>query len=258
MQLSKAQPELSAYFDVPTDESSHRIVELVPDIWLKDASLDAPHGWRWRDVPRSSWGPGMYATLEGEGRPILFGRSVYASGYDKSLALMLACTVEATSPPTHIFFIDDAPNNAYGVHRDLPDRLRQWTALELASSANKEPASPPVVRALWWDLYEEEFETRTMAPTTSGPDFAYLRDAERSFVYGAALRHFGLSQAAIAERAKKYERVQTERDERRTAQAAVESLHTKAASPTTPQSSMQDRRNQLHGLLVATGRAPGT
>ena len=70
----------------------------------------------WRDVPRASWGPGMYATLEGEG-PILFGRSIYASGYAKPLALLLACTAEAAEPPTHVFFIDDD----LLIQRDLGD-----------------------------------------------------------------------------------------------------------------------------------------
>jgi hypothetical protein len=193
----------------------------------------------------------MYATLEGEGRPILFGGSVFASGYDKCLALMLASTAEAARRPTHIFFIDDAPNNAYEVHRDLPGRLREWAA----SGADEERAAAPVVRALWWDAYEEEFETRTMTPTTSGPDFAFLRGgAQRDFVYGPALRHFGLSDADVAERAERYERLQAEREQRQAAKAAEERLRDTHIAP---QPSVSDRREQLLGLLVANGRAPG-
>ena len=93
---------------------------------------------------------------------------------------------------------------------------------------------------------------------TSGPDFAYLRDhSQQGFVYDAALRHFGLSPADIAERAEKYERVHQERAQRRLAQAAGDG----SSAQSVPQaeasgSSVLDRRGQLHGLLVANGRLP--
>ena len=211
----------------------------------------------------------MYATLEGEG-PILFGRSIYASGYAKPLALLLACTAEAVEPPTHVFFIDDAPNNAYEVQRDLPERLRQWAAAqrgasggsadEAAAAAAAAKAAAVVVRALWWDLHDEEFVAGTATPTTSGPDFAYLRDhLQQGFVYDAALRHFGLSPADIAERAEKYERVHQERAQRRLAQAAADSSSAQSAPQAEASgsgSSVLDRRGQLHELLVANGRVP--
>ena len=279
-QLSKAQPELLAYFDVPHDESCHRIVELVlPRLALEgcsaaqaadteDVAPAAAPAAGWRDVPRASWGPGMYATLEGEG-PILFGRSIYASGYAKPLALLLACTAEAAEPPTHVFFIDDAPNNAYEVQRDLPVLLRQWAAAQRGASGGSADeaaavaaakAAAVVVRALWWDLHDEEFVAGTATPTTSGPDFAYLRDhLQQGFVYDAALRHFGLSPADIAERAEKYERVHQERAQRRLAQAAADSSSAQSAPQAEASgsgSSVLDRRGQLHELLVANGRVP--
>ena len=113
-------------------------------------------------------------------------------------------------------------SNAYEVHCDLPDRLRQWAAREAASSGSQVTGAVPVVRSLWWDLYEEEFESQTIVPNTLGADFAYLHDgAHREFLYGPALRHFGLSPSDITERAQRYERVQKEREELRVAAAAV-------------------------------------
>ena len=61
------------------------------------------------------------------------------------------------------------------------------------------------MRSLWWDLHEEEFESKSIA-TTSGADFATCAMA-RTKVYSSALRHFGLSESDIVERAEKYERV---------------------------------------------------
>ena len=63
----------------------------------------------------------------------------------------------------------------------------------------------------------------TATPTTSGPDFAYLRDqsAGRELLYVSALRHFGLSEPDIEERARRYEHVQRERDARRAAERDV-------------------------------------
>ena len=76
----------------------------------------------------------------------------------------------------------------------------------------------PTVRSIWWDLHEEEFESQTIPPNTSGPDFAYLRDCVHGdFLYGPALRHFGLSPSDMAERAQRYERVRKEREELRAA-----------------------------------------
>ena len=98
----------------------------------------------------------MYATLQGDGRPILVGGAVYAAGYSKSLALLRACIAESVAVPTHIFFVDDAPNNAYEVHRDLPGWLREWSADEASRGARQDLAAEPVVRSLWWDLHEEE------------------------------------------------------------------------------------------------------
>ena len=214
----------------------------------------------------------MYATLQGDGRPIAVGGAVYASGYHKSLALLHACTAEGWrgSAPTHIFFVDDAPNNAYEVQRDLPVLLRQWAAAqrgasggsadEAAAAAAAAKAAAVVVRALWWDLHDEEFVAGTATPTTSGPDFAYLRDhLQQGFVYDAALRHFGLSPADIAERAEKYERVHQERAQRRLAQAAADSSSAQSAPQAEASgsgSSVLDRRGQLHELLVANGRLP--
>lgn len=277
-QLSRAQPELLEFFEVAPEEG-HRIVELValqaapsaeggaPESAPRGAptnpptsSADLPPAWKWRDVPRASWGPGMYATLEGDGRPILVGGAVYAAGYSKPLALLHASTRPESAPaPTHIFFIDDAPNNAYEVHRDLPGWLRQWSAQGSGDGARQERAAEPVLRSLWWDLFEEEFESKTIAPTTSGPDFAYLRDdfAHRDFLYGAALRHFGLSEPDIIERARQYEHVQRERDARQAAKAleiSDASVETPATTPHQP--SVLDRRRQVHELLIAHGRAP--
>jgi len=215
----------------------------------------------------------MYATLQGDGRPIVVGGdaskeaqkepaasagAVYACGYSKSLALLHACTAESAPAPTHIFFIDDAPNNAYEMHRDLPGWLRQWSAHKVGQGVHQEPAAEPVLRSLWWDLFEEEFESKTIAPTTSGPDFAYLRDgAHREFLYGAALRHFGLSESDITERAQQYECVQRERDARLAAKAAALDISdAKVETTAASQPSVLDRRRQVHELLVAHGRAP--
>lgn len=216
-------------------------------------------------MPRASWGPGMYAELIGEG-PIVVGSSVYAPGYHKSLALLLACTADASRPVSHVFFIDDAPNNAYEVQRDLPGWLSRCVEAERAGGGSgvdaqgnaQQQRQPPVVRALWWDLYEEEFRAQTVAPTTCGPDFAYLRSggAQPDFVYGRALRHFGLSRAQMCERAERYERVQRERDQGQAAKAALERTQPSTATAT-QEVSVRDRRNQLHQLLVATGRTPG-
>ena len=286
-QIGKAQPELLDFFEVQSDES-HRIVELVPEALpdvaseappnvasppgaptspgaAPDLPTDLPRAWRWRDVPRAAWGPGMYATLQGDGRPILVGGSVYASGYSKSLALLHACTAGSAPAPTHVFFIDDAPNNAYEVHRDLPGFLRQWSAHVVGHGVRQEPAAEPVLRSLWWDLFEEEFEAKTIAPTTSGPDFAYLRDGGEGgdggdggdFLYASALRHFGLSQSDVRERARQYEQAQRERDARQAAKAAAVDLSdSPAETPATSQTSVLDRRRQLQELLVANGRVP--
>jgi hypothetical protein len=269
-QLNKAQPELLEFFEVEDSDESHRIVELVAlsNVASENApqpqgapaspgaSSDLPCAWRWRDVPRASWGPGMYATLQGDGRPILVGGAVYASGYSKPLALLHACTAESAPAPTHIFFIDDAPNNAYEVQRDLPGWLRQWSAQEKVG--HDVPAAEPVLRSLWWDLFEEEFESKTIAPTTSGPDFACLRDgAHRDFLYGSALRHFGLSESDILERARQYEHVQRERDARQAAKVAALDISAKnAETPATSQPSVLDRRRTVEELLIAHGRAP--
>ena len=238
-QISRSQPELLEYFDAPSDESCHRIVKLsstlVPDTALSEAvsggtshgtslgtssspGASPPHAWWWRDVPLSRGG-GMYATLQGDGGPILHGGSVLASGYNKCLALLFACTAQSDArPPTHIFFVDDNPHNAYEVHCDLPERMRVWAGAEACHSGPQVTGWAPVVRSLWWDLHEEEFESQTIPPNTSGPDFAYLRDgAHRDFLYGPALRHFGLSPSDIAERAQRYERVRKEREELRAA-----------------------------------------
>ena len=259
-QLAKSQHELLKCFDIPKDDSCNRIVELLPESTPESAaeSPGVSPVWKWRDVPRALWGAGMYANLKGEG-PIVFGRSVYVAGYNKSLALMLACGSEATRPPTHIFFIDDAPNNAYDVHCALPGLLRrQQPPFEggagAANSREHTPAALPVVRALWWDLYEEEFETKTMSPQTSGPDFAYLRGGvQEDFIYGPALRHFGMSLAEIAQRAETYEHVHRERGARQAAKAACE--RSQGSPAAAAGASVLDRRNQLHDLLVATGRA---
>ena len=271
-QLHRAQPELLEFFEVSSDES-HRIVELVPEGRSNVASEGAPQAaspspntspdlsraWRWRDVPRSSWGPGMYATLQGDGRPIVVGGAVYASGYSKSLALLHACTAACAPAPTHVFFVDDAPNNAYEVHRDLPGLLRQWSAHMIGDSVRQEPTAEPVVRSLWWDLYEEEFESKSIAPSTSGPDFAYLRDGEQGdFIYGSALRYFGLSESDIAERALQYAHVQRERNTRQAAKAAaLDSSDAKVETSAVSQPSVLDRRRQVHDLLIAHGRARG-
>ena len=269
-QLNRAQHELLEFFEVQPDES-HRIVELAPEALANVASEDAPQGastqsgaspdlpraWRWRDVPRTSWGPGMYATLQGDGQPIVVGGGVYACGYSKSLALLHACTAESAPAPTHIFFIDDAPNNAYEVQRDLPGWLRQWSAQTMGHGVGQEPVAGPVLRSLWWDLYEEEFESKTIAPNTSGPDFAYLRDAaHRDFFYGSALRHFGLSESDIIERARQYEHVQRERDARQAAKAAAPDTSDAKVETHASQASVLDRRRQVHELLIAHGRAP--
>ena len=275
-QLHRAQPELLEFFEIPSDESCHRIVELVPGEASEVASENAPQGapqgappsvgatpglprvWRWRDVPRATWGPGMYATLQGDGRPILFGGAVYAAGYSKSLALLRACIAESVAVPTHIFFVDDAPNNAYEVHRDLPGWLREWSADEASRGARQDLAAEPVVRSLWWDLHEEEFESKSIATTTSGADFAYLRDgADQGFLYSSALRHFGLSESDIVERAEKYERVRREHEARQAAKvAALDISDANVEAPSTSQPSVLDRRHQVHELLVAHGRAP--
>ena len=271
-QLHRAQPELLEFFELPSDESCHRIVELVPGEASEVASENAPQGapptvgatpglprmWRWRDVPRAAWGPGMYATLQGDGQPILVGGAVYAAGYSKSLALLRACIAESVAVPTHIFFVDDAPNNAYEVHRDLPGWLREWSADEASRGARQDLAAEPVVRSLWWDLHEEEFESKSIAPTTSGADFAYLRDgADQGFLYSSALRHFGLSESDIVERAEKYERVRREHEARRAAKvAALDISDANVEAPSTSQPSVLDRRHQVHELLVAHGRAP--
>ena len=270
-QLHRAQPELLEFFEIPSDESCHRIVELVPGEASEVASENAPQGappsvgatpglprvWRWRDVPRATWGPGMYATLQGDGRPILVGGAVYAAGYSKSLALLRACIAESVAVPTHIFFVDDAPNNAYEVHRDLPGWLREWSADEASRGARQDLAAEPVVRSLWWDLHEEEFESKSIAPTTSGADFAYLRDgADQGFLYSSALRHFGLSESDIVERAEKYERVRREHEARQAAKvAALDISDANVEAPSTSQPSVLDRRHQVHELLVAHGRA---
>ena len=258
-QLHRAQPELLEFFEIPSDESCHRIVELVPGEASEVASENAPQGaWRWRDVPRATWGPGMYATLQGDGRPILVGGAVYAAGYSKSLALLRACIAESGAVPTHIFFVDDAPNNAYEVHRDLPGWLREWSADEASRGARQDLAAEPVVRSLWWDLHEEEFESKSIATTTSGADFAYLRDgADQGFLYSSALRHFGLSESDIVERAEKYERVRREHEARQAAKvAALDISDANVEAPSTSQPSVLDRRHQVHELLVAHGRAP--
>ena len=271
-QLHRAQPELLEFFEIPSDESCHRIVELVPGEASEVASENAPQGappsvgatpglprvWRWRDVPRATWGPGMYATLQGDGRPILVGGAVYAAGYSKSLALLRACIAESVAVPTHIFFVDDAPNNAYEVHRDLPGWLREWSADEASRGARQDLAAEPVVRSLWWDLHEEEFESKSIATTTSGADFAYLRDgADQGFLYSSALRHFGLSESDIVERAEKYERVRREHEARQAAKvAALDISDANVEAPSTSQPSVLNRRHQVHELLVAHGRAP--
>jgi len=272
-QLRKAQPELLRFFEVGSDDCQ-RIVELVPEALSNSASGSAPQGvsappgaspdlpraWRWRDVPRPSWGPGMYATLQGDGRPIVVGGAVYACGYNKPLALLHACTAESVPAPTHIFFIDDAPNNAYEVHRDLPGWLRQWSAQNAGHDAHQEPGVKPVLRSLWWDLFEEEFESKTIAPNTSGADFAYLRDAtHQNFVYASALRHFGLSESDISERARRYEHVQQERDARQAAKraAALDISDANVETPAASQPSVLERRRQVQELLIAHGRAPG-
>ena len=125
----------------------------------------------------------------------------------------------------------------------------------VAAAAAAAAAAAVVVRALWWDLHDEEFVAGTATPTTSGPDFAYLRDhLQQGFVYDAALRHFGLSPADIAERAEKYERVHQERAQRRLAQAAADSSSAQSAPQAEASgsgSSVLDRRGQLHELLVA-------
>ena len=270
-QLHRAQPELLEFFEIPSDESCHRIVELVPGEASEVASENAPQGapptvgatpglprmWRWRDVPRAAWGPGMYATLQGDGQPILVGGAVYAAGYSKSLALLRACIAESVAVPTHIFFVDDAPNNAYEVHRDLPGWLREWSADEASRGARQDLAAEPVVRSLWWDLHEEEFESKSIAPTTSGADFAYLRDgADQGFLYSSALRHFGLSESDIVERAEQYERVRREHEARQAAKvAALDISDANVEAPSTSQPSVLDRRHQVHELLVAHGRA---
>jgi len=131
---------------------------------------------------------------------------------------------------------------------------------EAVAAAAAAKAAAVVVRALWWDLHDEEFVAGTATPTTSGPDFAYLRDhLQQGFVYDAALRHFGLSPADIAERAEKYERVHQERAQRRLAQAAADSSSAQSApqaEASSSGSSVLDRRGQLHELLVANGRVP--
>ena len=152
------------------------------------------------------------------------------------------------------------------VHRDVPGWLRQWRASgpsghgRPAAAHSSEDPTEPVVRSLWWDLFEEEFESKTIACAASGPDFAYLRDhLQQGFVYDAALRHFGLSPADIAERAEKYERVHQERAQRRLAQAAADSSSAQSAPQAEASgsgSSVLDRRGQLHELLVANGRVP--
>ena len=255
-QLHRAQPELLEFFEIPSDESCHRIVELVPGEASEVASENRVR--RWRDVPRATWGPGMYATLQGDGRPILVGGAVYAAGYSKSLALLRACIAESVAVPTHIFFVDDAPNNAYEVHRDLPGWLREWSADEASRGARQDLAAEPVVRSLWWDLHEEEFESKSIATTTSGADFAYLRDgADQGFLYSSALRHFGLSESDIVERAEKYERVRREHEARQAAKvAALDISDANVEAPSTSQPSVLDRRHQVHELLVAHGRAP--
>ena len=255
-QLHRAQPELLEFFEIPSDESCHRIVELVPGEASEVASENRVR--RWRDVPRATWGPGMYATLQGDGRPILVGGAVYAAGYSKSLALLRACIAESVAVPTHIFFVDDAPNNAYEVHRDLPGWLREWSADEASRGARQDLAAEPVVRSLWWDLHEEEFESKSIATTTSGADFAYLRDgADQGFLYSSALRHFGLSESDIVERAEKYERVRREHEARQAAKvAALDISDANVEAPSISQPSVLDRRHQVHELLVAHGRAP--
>jgi hypothetical protein len=280
-QLRTSQPELLELFQIEPEES-WKIVELVPQALPShaaspsDAASDdalrgdfctagaapgaPPRPRRWREVPRASWGPGMYATLQGDGRPIAVGGAVYASGYHKSLALLHACTAEGWrgSAPTHIFFVDDAPNNAYEVHRDVPGWLRQWRASgpsghgRPAAAHSSEDPTEPVVRSLWWDLFEEEFESKTIACAASGPDFAYLRDqsAGRELLYVSALRHFGLSEPDIEERARRYEHVQRERDARRAAERDV------ADATTGMKDEMESRRRQVEELLIAHGRAP--
>ena len=182
---------------------------------------------------------------------------MYACGYNKALALLHACTAESAPAPTHIFFIDDSPNNAHEVHRDLPGWLRQWSAHKAGQGVHQEPAAEPVLRSLWWDLFEEEFESKTIAPNTSGPDFAYLRDgAHRDFLYSSALRHFGLSESDIVERARQYERVQRERDARQAAKAAAPDTSDAKVETHASQTSVLDRRRQVHELLIAHGRAP--
>ena len=199
----------------------------------------------------------MYATLQGDGQPILVGGAVYAAGYSKSLALLRACIAESVAVPTHIFFVDDAPNNAYEVHRDLPGWLREWSADEASRGARQDLAAEPVVRSLWWDLHEEEFESKSIATTTSGADFAYLRDgADQGFLYSSALRHFGLSESDIVERAEQYERVRREHEARQAAKvAALDISDANVEAPSTSQPSVLNRRHQVHELLVAHGRA---
>ena len=159
--------------------------------------------------------------------------------------------------PTHIFFIDDAPNNAYEVHRDLPGWLQQWSARRVGEGGRQEAAVEPVLRSLWWDLFEEEFVSKTTAPTTSGPDFAYLRDgAHQDFLYGSALRHFGLTESTIVGRARQYDQVQRERDARQAAKAVALDTSHATVEPATSPPSMLDRRRQVQELLIAHGRAP--
>jgi len=143
------------------------------------------------------------------------------------------------------------------VHCELPGRLQEWLAHEVARGVRDQPGPVPVVRSLWWDTYEEEFDSKTIVPNTSGTDFAYLRDGERrDFLYAQALSHFGLGPMDIAERAQHYERVQKERDERQAAKVAALDISDAAELPAAPQQSVLDRRAQVQELLVAHGRAP--
>ena len=101
-QLNRAQPELLEFFELPSDESCHRIVELVPGEASEVASENAPQGappqlWCYnRPAPHvevagrteGRMGPGMYATLQG------------TASQSSSVAL---CTLLATASPSRCF-----------------------------------------------------------------------------------------------------------------------------------------------------------
>ena len=102
-----------------------------------------------------------------------------------------------------------------------------------------------------WQQSNFTLALKTITPNTSGPDFAYLRDgAHRDFLYAPALRHFGLSEADIMERALWYEQAQRQRNARQAAKlAALDISDAKVETPATSQPSVHVVRNQASRLV---------